>query len=322
MSLPSKILDHLHMTIHRWCNANLSSSANCKQQMKADHGDISSRSPFSLFWRGLLALMVMPMSLMAESRVGNIYWTPQNATVNGLATDGILNFIFWLTTSVFVAVQVVYIYYLVKYRRRPGVKAHYSHGNNKLEIIWTTLPTLIFLGLAIYGNRVWYNIHRPAPADALNVEIVGYQFAWDMRYPGTSGVLARSDVRKISLDNKFGIDPTDPHAKEDFSTTELVIPVGKPVHIFLRSRDVIHSFYVPEFRLYQDAVPGRTIAWVWFRTLRMGNFQLACSQLCGKGHYNMKAPIRVVSQKEYDTWYAEKVKKPNIVIGSSSLVSK
>jgi cytochrome c oxidase subunit 2 len=82
----------------------------------------------------------------------------------------------------------------------------------------------------------------------------------------------------------------------------------------LRSRDVIHSFYVPEFRIYQDAVPGRTIGWIWFKTLRSGNFQLACSQLCGKGHYNMKAPIRVVSQEEYDKWYAEKVIKPNVFI--------
>ncbi len=322
MSLPSKILHKMHSFRKQWCNTDLSSSVNCELPMKVDHGVSNFKTSCSYFRKCLWVLMVMPMSLMAESRVGHIYWTPQNATVNGLATDGILNFIFWLTTFVFVAVQVVYIYYLVKYRRRPGVKAHYSHGNNKLEIIWTTLPTLIFLGLAIYGNRVWYNIHRPAPADALNVEIVGYQFAWDMRYPGTSGILARSDVRNISLDNKFGIDSSDPHSKEDFSTTELVIPVGKPVHIFLRSRDVIHSFYVPEFRIYQDAVPGRTIAWVWFRTLRTGNFQLACSQLCGKGHYNMKAPIRVVSQEEYDTWYAEKVKKPNIAIGNSSLVSK
>lgn len=282
----------------------------------------SKKSPLLFFWSFVFIFVATPMSLFAESRLGHIYWTPQNATINGLETDALLNFIFWLTTFVFVAVQAVYIYYLVKYRRRPGVKAHYSHGNNKLEIIWTTLPTLIFLGLAIYGNRVWYNIHRPAPADAINIEVTGYQFGWDMRYPGTSGILARSDVQKITAENKFGIDAADPHAKEDFSTTELVIPVGKPVHIFLRSRDVIHSFYVPEFRLYQDAVPGRTIAWVWFRTLREGSFQLACSQLCGKGHYNMKAPIRVVSQEEYDKWYSEKVKKPNIMIGTSSLASQ
>ncbi|HLB34432.1 MAG TPA: cytochrome c oxidase subunit II [Chthoniobacterales bacterium] len=277
-----------------------------------------SKKSFVIKTLGFFAffLFLIPSVVMAESRTGNIYWTPPNVTINGIETDKLLSFIFWLTTFVFFATQTVYIYYLIKYRRRPGVKAHYSHGNNTLEIIWTTLPTLIFLGLAIYGNRVWYNIHRPPPEDALNVEITGYQFAWDMRYPGASGILARSDVRNITSDNKFGIDITDPHAKEDFTTTELVIPVGRAVHVFLRSRDVIHAFYVPEFRIYQDVVPGRTIAWVWFRTLRQGNFQLACSQLCGKGHYNMKAPIRVVSQEEYDKWYAEKIKKPNIVVGA------
>ncbi|HEY5813005.1 MAG TPA: hypothetical protein VIT23_10190, partial [Terrimicrobiaceae bacterium] len=88
---------------------------------------------------------------------------------------------------------------------------------------------------------------------------------------------------------------------------ELVIPVGRAIHIILNSRDVIHSFYVPWFRLYQDAVPGRTITWLWFKTERPGNFELACNQLCGTGHYNMKAPIRVVSQEEYDKWYAGKV---------------
>jgi cytochrome c oxidase subunit II len=87
----------------------------------------------------------------------------------------------------------------------------------------------------------------------------------------------------------------------------LVIPSGKPINIVLNSRDVIHSFYVPFFRLYQDAVPGRTISWVWFKVERPGNFELACSQLCGTGHYNMKAPIRVVPPEEYDKWYAGKV---------------
>lgn len=259
---------------------------------------------------------LLPISLMAEQRSGNIYWMPHNATLNGIEVDSLLTFIFWLTTTVFFLVQIVFIYYLIKYRRRPGIKAHYSHGNNTLEIIWTTLPTLIFLGLAIYGNRMWYEIHRPAPEDALTIEVTGYQFAWDFRYPGVSGTLARSDVREITSVNKFGVDMSDPRAKEDFSTTEMVIPVGRPVHVLIRSRDVIHSFYVPEFRIYQDAVPGRTIGWVWFKTLRTGSFQLACSQLCGKGHYNMKAPIRVVTQEEYDKWYAEKVAKPNVFIDS------
>ena len=109
-----------------------------------------------------------------------------------------------------------------------------------------------------------------------------------------------SRSNKISNENKFGVVEADAAGKDDFTSTELVIPFGKPINIVLNSRDVIHSFYVPFFRLYQDAVPGRTISWVWFKVERPGNFELACSQLCGTGHYNMKAPIRVVSQEEYE----------------------
>ena len=108
---------------------------------------------------------------------------------------------------------------------------------------------------------------------------------------------ATVDVGKISNENKFGVEESDEAGKDDFTSTEFVIPFGKPIHIVLNSRDVIHSFYVPWFRLYQDAVPGRTISWVWFKVERPGNFELACSQLCGTGHYNMKAPIRVVSRR-------------------------
>lgn len=237
----------------------------------------------------------------------NLYWAPENITVGGKQIDFLLNVIFWLTFAVFVATQVIYIWYLVKYRRRPGVKAHYSHGNNFLEIVWTSIPTGIFLILAIYSNRVWSDLHSRPPADAIKVNISAYQFGWDMRYAGADGVLGQVNVNKISAENKFGVSPEDEFGKDDFTSTELVIPVGKAVHVILNARDVIHSFYVPAFRLYQDAVPGRTISWVWFEVTKTGNLELACSQLCGTGHYNMKAPIRVLSAEEYQKWYDGKV---------------
>jgi cytochrome c oxidase subunit 2 len=243
---------------------------------------------------------------LAQDAVPNLYWAPENVTVGGRQIDVLLNVIFWLTFAVFVATQTVYIYYLVKYRRRPGVKAHYSHGNNFLEIIWTSIPTVIFLVLAIVSNRVWFDIHSDPPADALKVNISSYQYGWDMRYAGADGQLGRIDVDHIGLENKFGLNKEDAAASDDFTSMELVIPANRPVHIYLNARDVIHSFYVPQFRLYQDAVPGRTITWVWFEVIRPGNFELACSQLCGVGHYNMKAKIRVLPPEEFDKWYAEK----------------
>ena len=254
-----------------------------------------------------LLLLVLVGEALAAPRESNLYWAPEAVTVTGKRVDALLNFIFYLTAAVFVLTQAVYIYYLVKYRRRPGVKAHYSHGNNKLEIIWTAIPTAIFIGLVIYSNRLWGEIHSTPPEDSVKIDVVSYQFGWDMRYPGADGQLGKVDVNTYSVDNKFALVPDDPAGDDDFSSTELVIPVGKPVHLYLHSRDVIHSFYVPEFRLYQAAVPGRTIAWVWFETTKTGNFQLACSQICGSGHYNMKAPIRVVSQEEFDKWQAGKI---------------
>jgi cytochrome c oxidase subunit 2 len=256
----------------------------------------------------LASLLFSYSSAFAQQRSGNLYWVPPNYTTGGEQIDRILYFIFWLTLFVFIVVQAVLIIYLVKYRRREGQTAHYSHGHNFLEVVWTSIPVLIFLGLAIYSNRVWAELHSDPPPDALQINVSAFQFGWDFRYPGADGKLGAVTIGKISNENKFGVEESDQASKDDFSSTELVIPFGKPIHIILNSRDVIHSFYVPFFRLYQDAVPGRTISWVWFQVERPGNFELACSQLCGTGHYNMKAPIRVVSQEEYDKWYAGKVK--------------
>ena len=255
----------------------------------------------------VLVLLAGSFDALAEVRERNLYWAPEAATVGAKKVDTLLNFIFYLTAAVFVLTQSVYIYYLVKYRKRPGSKAYYSHGNNKLEIIWTAIPTAIFLGLVIYSNRLWSELHSPPPDGSVKVDVVGYQFGWDMRYAGADGQLGKVDVHSYSVDNKFGLVPDDAAGDDDFSSTELVIPVNKPVHIYLHSRDVIHSFYVPQFRLYQAAVPGRTIAWVWFEPTRTGNFELACSQICGSGHYNMKAPIRVVTQEEFEKWQAGKI---------------
>ena len=106
----------------------------------------------------------------------------------------------------------------------------------------------------------------------------------------------------------FGNDPDDPDAKDNFTSSVFEIPVNRPVHIRLDSKDVIHAFYVPQFRVYQDIVPGRMIDWVWFTPTKIGSYQLACSQLCGSGHYNMKADIEVVSEADFEKWYQEKAK--------------
>jgi cytochrome c oxidase subunit 2 len=275
---------------------------------------VSTKPSFSI--AGLLprlstavAFLLLAGNAMAEQRSGNIFGLPPCVTVSGEKIDSLFHLIFWLTATVFVLTQGTYIVYLIKYRRRPGVKAHYSHGNNTLEIIWTTAPTIFFLALAIYGNRIWDEIHSPAPDNALTIDVSAYQFGWQLRYPGITGKLSPSDVTQISMQNPFGTDAADPRTTQDVISPDLVMPVGRPIHVLLHSRDVIHSFYVPEFRLYQDCVPGRTIGWVWFEATRTGDFQLACSQLCGTGHYNMKAPIHVVSEADFEKWLSVRQQK-------------
>ena len=263
--------------------------------------------------RGLVALLVSALVVIgapayAAQRTSGLWWMPDVASKSGEQIDQLTYFIYYLTGAVFILTQVVYIYFLIKYRAKKGVRATYSHGDNRLEIVWTAIPTAIFVGLWGYSNHMWWDvIHKEPPAGTMEVAVTAYQFGFSFQYPGASGQLGRSDVKLLSADNVFGNDRSDPLTKEDFQSSVFELPVNKAVRIRLNSRDVIHGFYIPQFRIYQDAVPGRTINWVWFIPTKIGSYDLACSQLCGSGHYNMKAQIEVVSQEEFDKWYKQKL---------------
>ena len=242
----------------------------------------------------------------AEVREHNLWWMLPSASKNAHETDKLLMIIFWLTLFAFVSTQSVYIYFIVKYRERKGVKAVYSHGNNQLEIIWTTIPAIIFITLAVYSDKLWFELRGKAPKDALTLDIVAYQFGFHVRNPGADNTLAKYSQEWMKKgDNNFGTDVAnpDPAGRDDYQSENLLtLPVDRPVNVILRSQDVIHAFYVPEFRMYQDIVPGRIINWVWFTPDKIGHYALACNQLCGNGHYNMQAKIDVLSQADYDAF--------------------
>ena len=273
-------------------------------------------SPF----RGLAFLTAFALTLasaQAEIRETSVWWLPRNVNMFGHDVDFLFYVILLLTGVAFVGVFVAMILFLIKYRYRPGVPAIHTHGNNALEVIWTTIPAFIFLALAIYGNEQWSKMRRQTPpANALPVAVVGEQFGWNVRYPGPDGKLAKMVAAKISKENPFGVDVADSAGLDDFTTyNELVFPVGRPVRLYLGSKDVIHAFYVPEFRLYQDMVPGRVYDFVWLKAEATGNFQLACNQLCGQGHYKMFGKLSVVPELDYEAWAKSKTPPPLTMMG-------
>ena len=270
--------------------------------------------------RGLAFLTAFALTLVsaqAEIRETSVWWLPRNVNMFGHDVDFLFYVILLLTGVAFVGVFVAMILFLIKYRYRPGVPAIHTHGNNALEVIWTTIPAFIFLALAIYGNEQWSKMRRQTPpANALPVAVVGEQFGWNVRYPGPDGKLAKMVAAKISKENPFGVDVADSAGLDDFTTyNELVFPVGRPVRLYLGSKDVIHAFYVPEFRLYQDMVPGRVYDFVWLKAEATGNFQLACNQLCGQGHYKMFGKLSVVPELDYEAWAKSKTPPPLTMMG-------
>ncbi len=280
-------------------------------------------APFKSFMRVILiSLLALVSSAHAEVRQTSVWWLPRNVNMFGHEIDFIFYLILWLTGVTAVAVFSVMIYFLVKYRARPGIPAIHSHGNNALEVIWTTIPVFIFLALAIYGNEQWTQMRlRTPPANALPVAVVGEQFGWNVRYPGPDGKLGKMVASKVGKDNPFGIDPADPEGLDDFTTyNDIVFPLNRPVRLYLGSKDVIHAFYVPEFRLYQDMVPGRVYDFVWLKAEATGNFQLACNQLCGQGHYKMFGKLSVVEEADYQTWVKSKTPTPTASVEKSNPV--
>jgi cytochrome c oxidase subunit 2 len=197
-------------------------------------------------------------------------------------------------------------YAIIRFRDRGGT-ARYSHGNNVLEVIWTSATAILFIGLVLAGTRIWAAVHfEEAPANAMRIEVMAKQFAWSFRYPGPDGKFGKTDVRQVNDQggNPFGIDDKDPAGKDDISSASLKVPVGKPIQLILKSRDVIHNFFVRELRLKQDIVPGMEIPF-HFQADQIGTYEVPCSELCGLGHHQMRTTLEVMSEADFQKWLQE-----------------
>ncbi len=232
-------------------------------------------------------------------------WTFTPLASNWGSIDTTLNITLAITGAVFIAITAFIALALIRFRHRPGQVAHYEPENRRLEwwlIGLTTVGIVAMLtpGLFVYSDFVH------VPEEAHEVEALGQQWQWRYRYPGEDGELGRSDVAHISAANPFGLDPDDPRGRDDIlvNSGPMQLPLDRPVKVLLRSRDVLHDFYVPHFRVKMDLVPG-TVTYFWLTPTRAGEYEILCAELCGVGHYNMRSKVVVTEAEAFEQWLAQ-----------------
>ncbi len=211
-------------------------------------------------------------------------WLPETVSTFGGEIDSLFYLIYYITGAVFILVTVLMVLFLILYRHREGHRATYSHGNTAMEITWTIIPAVILLVLAFMSVSSWSKIRSHPPPSDFRVQVTAKQFNWEILYPGPDGTFGTEDDFKI--DN------------------EIHVPVNKVMHVILKSKDVIHSFFLPNLRLKQDAVPGRDIL-VWFEAIKAGKYELPCAELCGFGHSGMLGWLYVDTPEDYEKWVKE-----------------
>jgi cytochrome c oxidase subunit 2 len=230
------------------------------------------------------------------------WWFPPAISEHGPAYDRQFMITIIVVGIAFAAAQIGLGYTVWRYRATPDApRATYSHGNNRLEIIWTVITAMIFITLGVMGQRVWASLHfQAAPANSTRVQVTAQQFQWNFHYPGTDNAFGHTKPELIndSSLNFIGLDEADPAAKDDAVVGSLVTQLNRPVELVLRSRDVTHSFWVPQLRFKQDAVPGLDIH-VHFTPNKVGRYEIACAELCGQLHYKMKSYLLVLPEGDY-----------------------
>ncbi len=238
---------------------------------------------------------------------GRFWWFPESVAAHGEAVDRQFVITLAVTGVIFIVAQLSLGYLIVKYRDRPGAKARYSHGNDRLEVVWTVATTILFYVMVLPGQWTWADMHiNQQQGTPLVIEVMGQQFAWNIRYPGPDGVFGptRPELISDSAGNSMGVDFDDPAGRDDLVLPVMAIPINRLIELRLLSKDVIHSFFVRELRIKQDTVPGLAIP-LRFTATKVGNFEISCAELCGLGHHRMRSFIEVLSEQDYQTWLRE-----------------
>ena len=235
-------------------------------------------------------------------------WTPwwwTDIASNWSAMDDTIILSFWIGGGVFILVCLFMVYCIFRYQYKEGRRSEYKPEDKKLEKGLTWLTTIGVVALLAPGLVVWNNYIR-VPDNAIQVEVMAWQWGWKYRLPGQDGKLGASNNRIISDDNPYGLNIDDPNGKDDVfvESEELHLLKDRPVKILLRSIDVLHNFYVPQFRSKMDAVPG-TITYYWFEPNKKGEYEVLCAEYCGVAHYAMRGKVVVEDEGSYNKWLSE-----------------
>jgi len=242
----------------------------------------------------------------------NYLGMPAVASTHAGEIDQLIALVHWLMLVLFVGWGLFFLFVLFRFRRGANPKASYTGAKGKISkgleigVVVVEAVLLLFYAIPSWANRVKA---FPSESEAVVVRVVAEQFAWNIHYPGPDGKFGRTDIALISADNPLGLDRKDPNAKDDITTiNQLNLPVDRPVLVHLSSKDVIHSFAVYEMRVKQDAIPGMNIP-VWFIPNRVGEYEIACSQLCGLGHYRMRGFVSIQSGANFQKWFDDQEKE-------------
>ena len=270
-------------------------------------------------------IVAIVLALVILGSIAFHFWTPwwwTEVASNWGNIDDTIILTFWVTGAVFVAVCLFMAYCVWRYGYQKNRKAEYKPENAKLEWALTIITTLGVIALLAPGLIVW-NKFVTVPDDAVDIEVMAQQWFWNYRLPGKDKILGTTDIRNITDENPFGINFDDQNGYDDIliQADDLHILNNQPVKMNLRSIDVLHDFYVPQFRAKMDMVPG-VVTYYWFTPIKTGNFEILCAEYCGTGHYAMRGRVLVDEEKDYQQWLNEQMTFKELLasIGKSDLI--